>query len=104
MKAIGHGGFAPEEEIVGIGREAAVLEQAEQVVELAVDVANQLQRSLELKQRRLVGKLGDGLVDEEVDVVGRESDIGSRFFCGAQPSAACGKDGQLLLKIKKRRN
>ena len=42
----GEWGVAPEKEVVGIGWEAAVLEEAEQVVELAVDIANQLERSL----------------------------------------------------------
>ena len=42
-----------EEEVVGVGREAAILKEAEQVGELAVDVADDLDRRLELEERGL---------------------------------------------------
>ena len=42
-----------EEEVVGVGRKAAVLEKAQQVVELAVDVAAHFDRRLELEKHRL---------------------------------------------------
>ena len=48
---------APQEEVVGIGRKAAVLKQAQEVMELPVDVANELQRRLQLKERRLIAEV-----------------------------------------------
>ena len=53
-----------EEEVVGLGREAAVLEQAEEVVVLAVDVAADLDGRLEFEE--------DGLVDEDLAGLGAE--------------------------------
>ena len=75
---------APEEEVVGIGRKAAVLEEAEQVVELPMNIANELQRCLQLEECRLVTKVQDGLVDEEVDVVRGECHVGAGFFCARE--------------------
>ena len=48
---------APQEEVVGIGRKAAVLKQAQEVMELPVDVANELQRRLQLEERRLIAEV-----------------------------------------------
>ena len=43
-----------EEEVIGFGRESAVLEQTQQIVVLPVDVAADLDRSFEFEQDRLV--------------------------------------------------
>ena len=72
---------APEEEVVGIGWKTAVLEEAQQVVELPMDIANELQRRLQLEEGRLIAKVQDGLVDEEVDVVRGERHVGAGFLC-----------------------
>ena len=80
----GHGRLrrvAPQEEIVGIGREAAVLKQAEQVVELAVDVAADLDGCLQLQQRRLRQDDTGRLLYYVRDLVGREADVGARLLC-----------------------
>jgi len=53
-----------EEEVVGLGREATVLEEAQQVVVLPVDVAANLDGSLELEK--------DGLGDEDLAGLGAE--------------------------------
>lgn len=44
---------SPQEEIVGIGWETTVLEEAEEVIVLAVDVAADLDWGLQLQQHRL---------------------------------------------------
>ena len=72
---------APQKEIVGIGWEAAVLKQAEQVVELAVDVAADLDGCLQLQQGRLCQDYAGRLLDDVRDLVGREADIGARLLC-----------------------
>ena len=53
MSRAGGSRRAPEEEIVRVGRPAAVLKEAQQVVKLAVDVAHKLQGCLELEERGL---------------------------------------------------
>ena len=66
------GARAPEEEVVGVGREAAMLKQAQQVVVLPVHVPHNLDGGLELEQRRLVDKDLRGLVNDPGDLVGGE--------------------------------
>jgi hypothetical protein len=70
-----------EEEVVGFGREAAVLEEAEEVIVLAVDVAADLRESIQrlaiAKHARayLYGRLKleqDGLGDEDLAGFGTE--------------------------------
>ena len=61
-----------EEEVVGVGRKAAVLEHAQQVVVLAVDVAADLDRRLELEERGLRDQHLLRLGDDELDLVGRQ--------------------------------
>ena len=70
-----------EEEVVRVRREAAVLKQPQQVVELPVDVADELQRRLELEERGLVGDDGHRLVDDKVHLVRREAHVRSGLFC-----------------------
>ena len=52
----------PEEEVVGVGGEAAVLEEAEEVVVLPVDVPADLDGRLELQQ---VGLRHEGLLGSQ---------------------------------------
>ena len=71
---------APEEEVVGIGRPAAVLEQPQQIGKLPVDVTDNLERSFELQQCRLRGHDRRRILDYRVDLVGAEGDGGTGFF------------------------
>ena len=57
------------------------LEQVQQVVVLPVDVAHDLDRRLELEQRRLVDKDVRGLVDQVRHVIGAQRDGRARFLC-----------------------
>ena len=81
---------APEEEVVGVRREAAVLEEPKEVVELTMDVTHQLQRRLELEEGRLVGEYGDGRVNEETHVVRGEGNVGPWLFCRQNKSEEVG--------------
>lgn len=46
--------IVPQEQVILLGREAPVVEDLQQVLELPVDVAHDLQRCLELQQDRLL--------------------------------------------------
>ena len=72
---------SPEEEVVRVGREPTVLKETQQVMELAMDIAHNLEWSFELEQRRLI--LHDLLsrLDEEGDVIGRQGNGGPWFLC-----------------------
>ena len=58
-----------------------MLEEAEQVMELAMDITDELQRRLELEERGLVGDDGHRLVDDKVHLVRREAHVRSGLFC-----------------------
>lgn len=64
-----------QEEVVCIGREAAVLEEPEQVVVLTVDVATNLDGSIELQKRHLLKKDGPGLHAETTDFIFLKIDL-----------------------------
>ena len=72
---------APEEEIVRVGRPAAVLEQAQQVVELAMHVTHKLQWRFKFEKRGLLGEDGYGGFDEKGDFVAGQIHVSSRFLC-----------------------
>lgn len=58
-----------EEEVVGLGREATVLEESEEIVVLSVDITADLNWSLEFEE--------DGLRDEDLTSLGTEiTDLG----------------------------
>lgn len=58
-----------EEEVVGLGREATVLEESEEIVVLSVDITADLNWSLEFEE--------DGLRDEDLTSLGAEiTDLG----------------------------
>lgn len=58
-----------EEEVVGLGREATVLEESEEIVILSVDITADLNWSLEFEE--------DGLRDEDLTSLGTEiTDLG----------------------------
>jgi hypothetical protein len=58
-----------EEEVVGLGREATVLEESEEIVVLSVDITADLDRGLELEE--------DGLGDEDLAGLGAKiTDLG----------------------------
>jgi hypothetical protein len=58
-----------EEEVVGLGGEATVLEESEEIVVLSVDITADLDRGLELEE--------DGLGDEDLAGLGAEiTDLG----------------------------
>ena len=61
-----------EEEIILIGRVAAVIKEAEQVVILPVHVAADRDWRLELEKRRLISNDGRRLIDEKIDLLGCE--------------------------------
>ena len=82
MRAVSTGGArrAPEEEVVRVGREAAVLEEAQEVMVLPMDIAHDLDRRLKLKQRRLVDENGGRLFYQKVEVVARQLAGRARFL------------------------
>ena len=80
-RAARRGGAIPEEEVVGIGREAAVLEEPQQVVVLAMDVAHDLDGRLQLQQSGLLSETFRRLLDEEGDIVSRQVDRRAGLLC-----------------------
>ena len=75
-----------EEQVVRLGGEPAVLKQAKQVRVLAVDVAADLQRRLELQQARL--RQEDLAVDERNDGGrGGSGKVSERFGAGLMTAA-----------------
>ena len=86
------GGCAPEEEVVRVWREAAVLKEPQQVVELSVDVADDLDRGLQLEQRWLVDEDLGGLLNQVSDLVAAEVDLATRLLWerwGERRSSSC---------------
>ena len=65
----------PEEQVVGLRGEPAVLEEAQQVIVLPVDVTADLERRLELQERRLGHKHGARLGAEELDLLLLQLDL-----------------------------
>ena len=72
---------APQEEVVRVGREAAVLEEPQQVVVLPVNVAHNLDGGLQLQQRRLVDEDLGGLLDEERHLIAAQVHLAPRLLC-----------------------
>ena len=72
----------PEEEVVGLGREAAVLEEPQEVVVLAVDVAADLERRLQLQEDGLGQEDLPRLEAEAADLVLRQLHV----LAGAGPA------------------
>lgn len=67
-----------QEEIVGLGREATVFEQAEQIVVLAVDVTTDLDGCLQLEEDGLGDEDLSGGSAQELDLVLGELDLLAR--------------------------
>jgi len=92
----GYGGWrllqrnAPKKQVVGVGREAAVLEEPQQVAVLAVYVAADLNGRLKLEQRRLSCQDRCTLLKQIRELVSAQVHIGARFLCRTQ-SAASGR-------------
>jgi hypothetical protein len=74
---------APEEEVIRVGREAAALKQPQKVGELAVDVAHDLKRSLQLKERRLTVHDSHGLFNHVRYLIRRKVHGGAGLFCAS---------------------
>ena len=78
-----------QEQVVGVRREAAVLEEPEEVMVLAMDVADDLDRRLQLKKRRLVDEHSGGLFYQIVEVIARQLTGRAGLFCGRK-GRGCG--------------
>uniref|UniRef100_A0A6B2LC98 Uncharacterized protein n=1 Tax=Arcella intermedia TaxID=1963864 RepID=A0A6B2LC98_9EUKA len=70
-----------EEEVVGVWWEAAVLEEAEEVVVLAVDVADDFEGGFEVEEDWLADEDLSGFFDEVADFVDFELDLGAWSAC-----------------------
>ena len=64
-----------------------MLEEPQQIVELAVDVATDLDGRLELEERRLRSEDLRGLLDQKGDLVARQAHIGARLFCDSSETS-----------------
>ena len=73
-----------------------MLKEPQQVVELAVDVAHDLDGRLQLQQRGLVDRDCGGLVDEEDDLVRRQTHVRAGLFCAPKVSKPRWQDQSLL--------
>ena len=58
-----------------------MLKEAQQIVELAMDVTHELQGRLKFEKRGLIGENGYGGLDEIGHLVARQPHIRSRFLC-----------------------
>mmetsp|Transcript_67669 Transcript_67669/g.167193 ORF Transcript_67669/g.167193 Transcript_67669/m.167193 type:complete len:310 (-) Transcript_67669:34-963(-) len=68
--------IVPQEEVVGFGREAPILEQAQEVGVLPVDVTDDLERGLELEEHGLRHENLAGLVHKHVNLLLLQRDLG----------------------------
>mmetsp|Transcript_41384 Transcript_41384/g.90870 ORF Transcript_41384/g.90870 Transcript_41384/m.90870 type:complete len:222 (+) Transcript_41384:497-1162(+) len=72
--------IVPEEEVVCVRREAAVFEKTQQVMVLTMDVSNNLDGSLKLKQSRLVNKQRRGFINQVGNLIAGEIHCSPRLL------------------------
>ena len=93
----GYGGWrllqrnAPKKQIVGVRREAAVLEEPQKVAVLAVYVAADLNGRLKLEQCRLSCQDRCTLLKQIRELVSAQVHVGARFLCRTQSAASGGQ-------------